>query len=86
MYKNIFEGCSMARPAKFDRQQAVDIVMNEIWKNGFELSSVNALSNRLGITRPSFYNVQPGRPDIEPAMSAFSENWSGCGGQAGMGW
>ncbi|WP_262692742.1 TetR/AcrR family transcriptional regulator [Kordiimonas aestuarii] len=46
----------MARPAKFDRQEALQTAMNAIWKNGFEQSSVKALSDLLGITRSSFYN------------------------------
>jgi TetR/AcrR family transcriptional repressor of nem operon len=47
----------MGRPAKFNRDQAVEIVMNEIWKNGFQKSSVTAISEKLGITRSSFYNA-----------------------------
>lgn len=47
----------MGRPAKFDRDQALDFVMNEIWLNGFEKSSVKAISEKLGITRSSFYNA-----------------------------
>ncbi|MHC0054564.1 TetR/AcrR family transcriptional regulator [Actibacterium sp. D379-3] len=47
----------MARPSKFDRDAALEIVMNEIWRNGYEASSVKALSERLGITRSSFYNA-----------------------------
>ena len=47
----------MVRPRKFDRDQAVDTVMNEIWRNGFGASSAKALSERLGITRSSFYNA-----------------------------
>lgn len=47
----------MARPSKFDRDEAVEIVMNEIWKNGYAPSSVKALSEKLGITRSSFYNA-----------------------------
>jgi hypothetical protein len=29
-------------------------------------------------------SAQPGRPDIAPAMSAFSENWSACRSRADM--
>ena len=47
----------MARPAKFDRREALNAAMNAIWKNGFEPSSVKALSELLGITRSSFYNT-----------------------------
>jgi len=47
----------MGRPAKFDRQAAIERVMNEIWRNGFESCSVKAISEKLGITRSSFYNA-----------------------------
>lgn len=47
----------MGRPAKFNRQEAVTTVMNAIWKNGFEQSSVSQLAELLGITRSSFYNT-----------------------------
>ena len=47
----------MARPSKFDRQTAVELVMNDIWRSGFEANSVKAISEKLGITRSSFYNA-----------------------------
>ena len=47
----------MARPSNFDRQQAIEFVMNEIWRNGYEACSVKAMSAKLGITRSSFYNA-----------------------------
>jgi len=47
----------MARPAKFNREEAVERAMNEIWREGFEANSVKALSEKLGITRSSFYNA-----------------------------
>jgi TetR/AcrR family transcriptional repressor of nem operon len=47
----------MARPAQFDRKEALTAAMNAIWKDGFEQSSVKTLSELLGITRSSFYNA-----------------------------
>ncbi|MCZ4271377.1 TetR/AcrR family transcriptional regulator [Maritalea porphyrae] len=47
----------MGRPSAFDREQAVDDVMHMIWRDGYEASSVKALSEKLGITRSSFYNA-----------------------------
>lgn len=47
----------MGRPSKFNRDDAVELVMNEIWQNGFEACSVKAISEKLGITRSSFYNA-----------------------------
>ncbi len=67
MYKIILltvESFVMARPSKFNRQQAVEIVMNEFWSNGYGASSVKALSQKLGITRSSFYNAFGSREDL----------------------
>jgi TetR/AcrR family transcriptional repressor of nem operon len=47
----------MARPRKFDRDAAVQAVMQEIWRSGYEASSVKAISEELGITRSSYYNA-----------------------------
>ncbi|RMD65414.1 MAG: TetR/AcrR family transcriptional regulator [Alphaproteobacteria bacterium] len=64
----------MGRPAKFDREQAVEIVMNEIWKNGFEACSVKAMSEKLGITRSSFYNAFQSRANVfEEVLARYLE-------------
>lgn len=47
----------MGRAMKFDRDAAIDWVMNEIWQVGFEALSVKTISEKLGITRSSFYNT-----------------------------
>ncbi|VAW65284.1 hypothetical protein MNBD_GAMMA11-339 [hydrothermal vent metagenome] len=47
----------MGRPAKFNRQAAIESAMNEIWRSGFEACSVKSISEKLGITRSSFYNA-----------------------------
>ncbi len=54
----------MPRPSKFNREEAIDKVMNIIWRNGYEASSVKALSEELGITRSSFYNAFGSREDL----------------------
>ena len=45
------------RPMKFDRDEAVKTALEVIWRDGYRASSVKALSDRLGITRSSFYNT-----------------------------
>jgi TetR/AcrR family transcriptional repressor of nem operon len=47
----------MNRPKEFDRDGAVAALMEEIWVHGFETCSVNSMSQKLGITRSSFYNA-----------------------------
>jgi len=47
----------MGRDAKFNREVAVEICMQQIWRYGFEACSVKAISETLGITRSSFYHA-----------------------------
>lgn len=47
----------MGRARQFDRDAAVEWVMNEIWRTGFEACSAKAISEKLGITRSSFYHT-----------------------------
>ncbi|PIW27607.1 MAG: hypothetical protein COW30_09945 [Rhodospirillales bacterium CG15_BIG_FIL_POST_REV_8_21_14_020_66_15] len=54
----------MGRPAKFDRDIALESVMNEFWRNGYKACSVKAISEHLGITRSSFYNTFKSREDL----------------------
>jgi len=54
----------MSRPREFDQAKAIETAMNEIWENGYEACSVKALSEKLGITRSSFYNAFQSRADL----------------------
>jgi TetR/AcrR family transcriptional regulator, transcriptional repressor for nem operon len=47
----------VARPLEFDRDAAVDAVMNKLWREGYEACSVKAVSEMLGISRSSYYNA-----------------------------
>ena len=47
----------MGRPTSFNRDEAIETVMQEMWRNGYEANTVKALSERLGITRSSYYNA-----------------------------
>lgn len=64
----------MARPSKFDRDDALNRAMDAIWKDGFEQSSVKALSGLLGITRSSFYNAFGSREALfREALPGYAE-------------
>lgn len=54
----------MARPSKFDRDAAIETVMQEIWRTGYEANSVKAISEKLGIARSSYYNAFGSREDL----------------------
>lgn len=64
----------MGRPSTFDRDAAVETVMHEIWQNGYEANSVKAMSEKLGITRSSFYNSFGSREALfKEALATYFE-------------
>ncbi|PKP77393.1 MAG: hypothetical protein CVT81_09635 [Alphaproteobacteria bacterium HGW-Alphaproteobacteria-3] len=64
----------MARPSKFDRDEAVKAAMQEIWRSGYEASSVKAMSEKLGIARSSYYNAFGTREDLfRKALAVYVE-------------
>jgi TetR/AcrR family transcriptional repressor of nem operon len=68
----------MGRPSKFNRSEALATLKDEIWTNGFELSSVKSLSEKLGITRSSFYNSFKSREDLfEELLDDYSQAING---------
>ncbi len=46
---------SRGRPRAFDRSVALDRAMIEFWRNGYEATSIAALTHAMGITPPSLY-------------------------------
>jgi TetR/AcrR family transcriptional regulator, copper-responsive repressor len=46
---------SRGRPREFDRGAALDRAMRLFWANGFEATSINDLTETMGITPPSLY-------------------------------
>ena len=48
---------AVGRPLAFDRDEAIDAVLDELWRDGYGAVSVKSLSDKLGITRSSFYNA-----------------------------
>ena len=64
----------MPRPSSFDRDAAVEQAMQEMWRSGYEASSVKAMSEKLGITRSSYYNAFGTREDLfREAVDAYLE-------------
>ena len=47
----------MARPREFDEDAVLDAAIEQFWQHGYELTSVRALADRMGITGASLYNA-----------------------------
>lgn len=64
----------MARPSKFDREAVIETAMQEIWRSGYEATSVKAMSEKLGMTRSSYYNAFGSREDLfKETLAAYFE-------------
>jgi TetR/AcrR family transcriptional repressor of nem operon len=65
----------MGRPKAFNREEAVHTAMNTIWKQGYKACSVKVISEKLGITRSSFYNAFGSREElyIEAVQTYFDQ-------------
>jgi len=64
----------MGRPSKFDREEAIEIVMHDLWREGYASASVKAISEKLGITRSSFYNAFGSQePLFEEILTRYCE-------------
>lgn len=66
----------MARPSKFDREAVIETAMQEIWRSGYEATSVKAMSEKLGMTRSSYYNAFGSREDLfkETLVAYFEQS------------
>lgn len=64
----------MGRPVKFDKEEALQTVVDAFWRSGYEPCSVKALSETLGITRSSFYNAFDSREALyKKALEKYFE-------------
>lgn len=54
----------MARPRAFDETTALEAAMMCFWEHGFEATSVQDLTQRMGIERPSLYNAFGGKREL----------------------
>ena len=66
----------MGRRSKFDNEEAVEFALDQYRLHGYEACSVKALSEKLGITRSSFYHAFGTREALfERALKKYCERW-----------
>ncbi|MGI5288643.1 TetR/AcrR family transcriptional regulator [Nonomuraea polychroma] len=64
----------MARPRKFEEEQAVEAAMRAFWKAGYEATSTQDLCAATGLGRSSIYNTFAGKHDLfEKALRHYMD-------------
>ncbi|MEM7737402.1 MAG: TetR/AcrR family transcriptional regulator [Deinococcota bacterium] len=67
----------VARPLKFDPQVALENAMNVFWRQGYEATSLDDLTEAMGINRPSLYNTFGSKHDLYlAALKRYRELYS----------
>ena len=51
----------MARPLEFDRNQALEKAMEVFWTQGYKATSVNDLTQAMGVSKSSLYGTFGGK-------------------------
>ena len=63
------------RPLGFDRDAALQQAMLLFWRHGYEATSVNDLTNAMGITPPSLYTAFGDKKQLFPGGDSTLSGW-----------
>jgi len=66
------------RPRKFDRDKVLDRAVITFWANGYNGTSLDALTESMGINRPSLYSTFGGKHDLFMAVIDRYSMTFGC--------
>lgn len=62
------------RPLEFNREEAVNVAIDEFWRRGFQAVSITDLADAMSITRTSFYNSFGDRESLfREALQVYRE-------------
>ena len=71
------------RPREFDRDVALDRALTEFWRNGYEATSVSALTRAMGIKPPSLYAAFGDKRKLfSEAVARYVETYGSYGSRA----
>ncbi len=65
----------MARPKEFDVDKALTAAMNVFWECGYEATSLEDLTTRMGIARPSLYGTFGDKRSLFMAALKKYQDW-----------
>ncbi|KQL54072.1 transcriptional regulator [Heyndrickxia shackletonii] len=64
----------MVRQREFDKERALDDAMRIFWEKGYKGTSLNDLTNKMGIQRPSLYSAFGDKEELfETALRKYSK-------------
>lgn len=62
------------RPLEFNREEAINVAIDEFWRRGFQAVSITDLADAMSITRTSFYNSFGDRESLfREALQVYRE-------------
>src|SRR5262245_25298773 len=66
----------MGRPREFDADDALQTALELFWRKGYEGTSINDLTDSMGITKPSLYGTFGNKEELfRMALERYEKNY-----------